>query len=328
MKDMNYEFISNQRQNTVDSKSYIKNKYMHGKKYLDFVLNPDKEEPRRMPSDYTFPTNIVSVDENFAIQIDTAGDFYGFFAPQNQLRCNNSYAGYQPYSTASTACASYAPWVFFSRATTTPVPLVDEFTSYMTEVSGLVVISNRLTKNQGRNAFPYSGQFNAARCIGAVCQTSYIGNLEATSGNMHIGAQVLPANGQSAGDLKPPTIAQLQNLLAYKKYLLSAPTRVIWFPVDASAQNFQNADPVSTPPGAQKANFSQLVFLYNGTKIPVGSTIDITIKMYYEVVPNLQFSSLFSLTQGVCCESKKDAWTEISELQRNGIHDLLISSNT
>jgi len=328
MKDINYEFISNQRQNTVDSKLYIKNKYMHQKKYLDFVLNPDKEEPRRMPSDYTFPTNIVSVDENFAIKIDTDGDFYGFFAPQNQLLCGRVYAGFQPYSNFSFGCAAFAPWVFFSRATTTPVATSINFSKFMSEFSPPVPISNRQNKNQGHNAFPYSGQFSSARCIGAVCQTTYIGNLEATSGDMHIGAQVLPANKDAAGNLIPPTIAQLQNLLVYKKYLLSAPTRVIWFPVDSSAQNFQNANPASTAFGFQAANFSQLVFLYLGTKIPVGSVIDIKIKMYYEVVPNLQFSSLFSLTQGICCESKKDAWAEISELQRNGIHDLLISSNT
>lgn len=325
---MNYEFISNQRQNTVDSKTRVKNKYMREKKYLDFVLNPDKEEPMRMPSDYTYPTNIVSVDENFAIEIDTAGDFYGFFAPQNQFLCDNVLAGAVPYSTTETKCANYAPWVFFSRTTTTHSHLVNSFSGFMSELSGLVYIPNRQAKNQGPNAFPYSGQFNAARCIGAVCQTTYVGNLEATSGDLHIGAQVLPANGKSAGYLSAPSIHQLQNLLVYKKYSLSAPTRVIWFPVDSSAQNFQNADPASSPSGTQLTNFSQLVFFYHGIKIPVGSAIDIKIKMYYEVVPNMQFSSLFSLTQGVCCESKKDAWTEISELQRNGIHDLLISSNT
>jgi len=328
MKDMNYEFISNQRQNTVDSKLYIKNKYMHQKKYLDFVLNPDKEEPRRMPSDYTFPTNIVSVDENFSIKINTAGDFYGFFAPQNQFLCDNLLGQAVPYSTVEIGCATYAPWVFFSRATATVAPTLNNFTGFMTEVVPFVSISDKQTKNQGRNAFPYSGQFSSARCIAAVCQTTYIGNLEDTSGNMHIGAQVVPAGVNAVGHLKPPTIAQLQNLLVYKKYLLSAPTRVIWFPVDSSAQNFQNANFASTPSNLQQANFSQLVFFYVGTQMPVGSTIDITIKMYYEVVPNLKFSSLFSLTQGVCCESKKDAWTEISELQRNGIQDLLISSNT
>lgn len=333
-----YEFVGNKRQSAGDMKSYIKKRHMREKKYLDFVLNPDTEEPMRMPSDFTYPTNIVSVKENGQLLIGSTGAFTGWFAPQNQLLCDSTSSNYIPYdgtdATEAAGCAIYAPWGFYSYTAgdfLTNTKLGQQFGTSGGSASATHAIfttpTNFQRKWQGPNKFPYSSQFDTARCIGAVCEISYIGALENTSGVINIAADIEPANTKGAGNINIPTVSELYNLLMYKKYRASETTRSLWFPVDPSAQNFQNANPLNNPGSSQQAQFSQLLFYFIGYGLPIGSTLDITIQMYYEVVPNLQFSNLFVGSQAVSKEDPKSAWDEILQFGKDNLGQILITGS-
>ena len=52
--------------------------------YLRFVLNPDIEQPVRMPSQISYPTALVQYNQNFTLTM-AQGDFGAQFAPQNTL---------------------------------------------------------------------------------------------------------------------------------------------------------------------------------------------------------------------------------------------------
>ena len=52
--------------------------------YLRFVLNPDREQPVRMPSQLSYPSALLQFNQNFTLTLPQ-GDFCAFFAPQNSL---------------------------------------------------------------------------------------------------------------------------------------------------------------------------------------------------------------------------------------------------
>lgn len=313
-----YEFVGNQRQGAGDIKTYAKKKIMREKKYLDFVLNPDTEEPVRMPSDYTFPTNIVSVCTDEYLNIGSLSSFAGFFAPQNQLACTTYYANLAPFFSDESAV--FPSYVFISKKSGGVG--YDGF-QYTDLVFANADVEDRF---QSANRFPYFAQFDTARCIGAVCEITYIGALENTSGVIHISANIVPAISYGIGRSKCPSVSQMNNMLIYKKYRVSQTTRSLWFPVDFSAQYFQNANPANNPSSVSALiNYSQLVFYFRGVSLPQGSKFNFKFKMYYEVVPNLKFSTLFASTQGVSDEEKKSAWSKILQIAKNELDDFLIT---
>lgn len=304
-----YEFVSNARQSAGTMDQYIAKKHNREKKYLDFVLNPDMEAPIRMPSDFTYPTNLLSYKQNVQVTIGGAGDFVGYYAPQNHLNA------YPP--TDNSTCS----YMFFSRASTAAVPNYYSL-SYTSLASGTA--ANYATQLVDPNqTFPYVSNFDSVRVIGGCCKIEYIGSLQNTSGMITIAADLVASNSKAVGTLPPPTNSQLYNLLLYKKYVASEQTKSTWFPVDPSVQEFVNVNQNQSDNNAP--DFSQLIFFFNGYGLPAGAQLDITIETYYEAVPNIANSNLFVASQGTSKERTKDAWNEILDVGKKNLGQILIS---
>lgn len=302
-----YEFVGNKRQSAGTMEQYIAKKHGREKKYLDFVLNPDIEAPLRMPSDFTYPTNILSYKQNFTLTLPV-GDFIGFYAPQNHLLA--------PSGASTNATVSY---MFLARNTT---GVNYQAASYLVQSTSNIgsFTNNAIDSNQ---RFPYTSNFDSARVIGGCCKIEYIGSLQDTSGMVTIGANLTPANALAIGNQTPPTNSQLFNLLLYKKYNGSDQTKSTWFPVDPSVQEFVSTSTTATQTDA--ADFSQLAFYFNGYGLPAGSQLDITIETYYEAVPNVANSNLFVSSQGTSNEKSAEAWNEILDVGKKNMGQILIT---
>ena len=304
-----YEFVASGRQNAGTMDQYVTRKHNREKKYLDFVLNPDSEAPIRMPSDFTYPTNLLSYKQNFQVTIGASGDFIGYFSPQNPL------LAFPP--TSNQTCS----YMFLSRASAVAVPSYQAIT-YASHSTALA--ANYATQIADPNqTFPYVSNFSSARVIGGVCKMEYIGSLQNTSGMITIAADLVASNSKPVGGLLPPTNSQLYNLLLYKKYAASEQTRSVWFPVDPSVQEFVNVNQTTVDTNA--AEFSQLIFYFNGYGLPAGSQLDVTIEIYYEGVPNVANSNLFVASQGTSKERKEDAWNEILDVGKKNLGQILIT---
>lgn len=304
-----YEFVATSKQNAGTMDQYVDRKHKREKKYLDFVLNPDSEAPIRMPSDFTYPTNLLSYKQNIQVTIGAAGDFIGYYSPQNHL------LAFPP--TSNTTCS----YMFLSRASAVAVPSY-QATSYSTQSTAPA--ANYTTQLvDSHQTFPYVSNFDSVRVIGGVCKIEYIGSLQNTSGMITIAADLVASNTKPVGTFLPPTNSQLYNLLLYKKYMASEQTRSVWFPVDPSVQEFVNVNQTNSDTNAP--DFSQLIFFFNGYGLPVGSQLDITIETYYEGVPNVANSNLFVASQGTSRERKEDAWNEILDVGKKNLGQILIS---
>ena len=304
-----YEFVSNKRQSAGSMEKYIADRHGREKKYLDFVINPDTEAPIRMPSDFTYPTNILSYKQNVQLTIGAAGDFVGYFAPQNPLLA---------FGVANNTTCSY---IFLSRLNTTTVPNY-QVLSYAA-LAGSAPLNFASIIIDPAQAFVYRSNFDSVRVIGACCKIEYIGSLQNTSGMITIAADLVAANSLSVGNQIAPTNTQLYNLLLYKKYMASEQTKSTWFPVDPSVQDFVNVSIANAQPDA--AEFSQLIFYFNGYGLPPGAQLDITIETYYEGVPNVASSNLFVASQSISKESKETAWNEILDVGKKNLGQILIS---
>jgi hypothetical protein len=302
-----YEFVGNKRQNAGTLDQYVDRKHKREKKYLDFVLNPDIEAPIRMPSDFTYPTNILSYKQNFTLTLPT-GDFVGFYAPQNHMLA--------PSGATTNSTVSY---MFLARNTTA---INYQAASYL--VQSTTNIAN-FTNNaiDASQRFPYTANFDSARVIGGCCKIEYIGSLQDTSGVITIGANLIPSNALAVGNQIPPTNSQLFNLLLFKKFQAADQTKSTWFPVDPSVQNFVSVSTTATQTDA--ADFSQLAFYFNGYGLPANTQLDITIETYYEAVPNVLFSNLFVSSQGTSNEKAAEAWNEILDVGKKNMGQILIT---
>lgn len=306
-----YEFVAQDRQNSGTMDEYLSKKHGREKKYLDFVLNPDIESPIRMPSDFTYPTNLLSWKQNVQLTIGAPGDFVGYFCPQNPILAPQ--ASYPP-----TISAAYASYIFCARNNTT---LNYQANIYSSLASSAPAVANvAVDPNQ---VFPYYTQFDSVRVIGGVCKFEYIGSLQNTSGMITVAADLVAQNSTAVGQQLPPTNSQLYNLLVYKKFNASEQTRSVWFPVDASCTNFLNVNPNRVQNTV--ADLSVLIFYFNGYGLPPGSMLDLTIEIYYEAVPNLQFTNLFVASQGTSKEKSSSAWSEILSFGKQNLGQVLIT---
>ena len=310
-----YEFVSNSRQTGGSLDQYVDKKHKREKKYLDFVLNPDIEMPIRMPSDFTYPTNLMSYKQNFQISIGAMGDFCGYYAPQNHFL-------FTPNNNSSTATQNKScSYMFFTRSVTG----TDYFsTSYNTQ--SLAATTGYSQKVVDPNpSFPYHLNFDSARVIGGMMKVQYIGSLQNTSGMISVAADLIAQNSFPTGDQLPPTNSQMYNLLVYKKFSASEQTQSVWFPVDPSVQNFINVDRAQNATTTSFPDVSQLVFYIYGYGLPASTMLDITIETYYEAVPNYQSSSLFVASQAVSKEDTKSAWNEIMNVGKQNLGQILIT---
>lgn len=285
--------------------------------YLRFVLNPDTEDPVRMPAKFVYPSTFVSFKNNFTLTVGSAGDFVGYFSPQNGL--NNSAA----FST---------DYLFLSRNTGSP--------AYNTQSYRYMANTAAYNPILGNSQFVYPTVFNSARVIGALCEIKYMGALQLESGSIIVSGMAWGSNCNPIGSgsvaintpgapgvNSPPTVSDQYNAKIIKKYSTGETIRMVWFPVDYSCTKFVS------PPSGNNTNVStvvsfgasQLAFYITGYGLPVGTQYDIRIQIYYEAVPNLANTSLFAASQS--CEQCdwKNQWSQLNTIAQNGLGRLLLS---
>lgn len=286
--------------------------------YLNFVLNPECCAPVRMPAKFNYPSAFVSFKTNFTLNVSTAGDFIGYFAPQNAL-INSS--------------ALFWDYLFLSRTSVSPVYSTQSY-RYMqaTPASYNPIVGN--------TQFPYYTTFNCARVIGAVCEIKYIGTLNNESGTIIVSGNLLASNSQPigygsavvntpgvAGVSSPPTVTQQYNENIVKKYNTGDAVRMVWFPVDYSCSKFFAA-PFATntlSSSAPSGSASQLVFYINGYNLPPGSAYDVRIQIFYEAIPNITKTSLFAGSQALTQVDWKESWDKLNTVARGDLGRFLLT---
>lgn len=276
--------------------------------YLKFVLNPDKEQPVRMPSQLSYPTAVVQYNQNFTLTMPQ-GDFAAFFAPQNSL-----------LNVSGSLARDYR---FVTRITPAAVPIGSAAWSFMQTLPGVYDMTS--PGYAGNSFFPYLSTFDSARVIAAVIELTYMGTLVNASGTYIASATILPVNSLQYPSIdNPPTVSQQFNMKIVKKYGGADTVRLTWFPVDNTCMKF-----ISTPGSSQTessgnyANFSQLIFFLQGYGFQNGATVDVKIRYYYEAIPNLANTPLFA-EQKVQCDNWKEQWNELNGIAREGMGQILI----
>lgn len=277
--------------------------------YLKFVLNPDGEQPVRMPSQISYPSALVQYNQNFTLTLPV-GDFTAFVAPQNSLM-----------NTSGAVSRDYR----FCTRITTGLPYAG--TSWQAFISNSPVFDTSTPGYAGNSFFPYLSTFDSARVIGAVVELTYMGTLTNCSGSIIASASIRPSNSTpyafSANDVAP-SVSQQFNQKIVKKFSASETVRMVWFPVDISCSKLI-ATPGSTYANLTtvQANFSQLVFLIQGYGFQNNSTIDVKIRFYYEAIPNMSNTQLFA-EQRVSCDNWKEQWNELNRISQTDMGKILI----
>lgn len=284
--------------------------------YLRFLLNPDIEQPVRMPSGYSFPTAIVSAKTNVTMTIGSQGDFCGYFAPQNIFL----------HADQGNACSDY---VLVSRNVTT------QFSTQSWRY--LMTNATNFPRSTGIMVFPYVNDFSSVRVIGAVMEIVYMGALQNTSGSYIVSANIIGVNSRAQGygfptvDTpgvpgvnSPPTINQQFNERICKKYMGGDLIRMVWFPVDYSCAQFRQSNVYTTNVGGL-GSFSQLVFYINGYGFPANAQFDVRVQTFYEAVPSRSSGGKFVGMQAGYCDDWKEQWNELNKIARGDLGRLLLS---
>ena len=286
-----------------------------GKRYLDFVLNPDCHSPVRMPAKFTFPTNLVSYKNNFTLTVGPMGDFCGYFSPQSTMALKSS-VGFYDYA-------------FYTQSIVSAGAYSNQNYLYMS------LPGSPYSDYQGNSLFPYNTLFRSFRVIGAVCEISDMSPMVNKSGSYIVSARMYGQNSPPAGGgvgiantpgttgfVTHPTIVQQFNENIFKKYDADDTIRMVWFPVDSSCGQFQVTSVVPTP---DVMNVSHLQFFISGYGLLPSASLDVRIQIFYEAIPNVANSALFAGSQEI---ERRDWWTEWEQLHtvaRDGLGQVLLT---
>lgn len=80
-----------------------------------------------------------------------------------------------------------------------------------------------------------------------------------------------------------------------KRFNVLEPIRMVWYPVDESCKDFLSLSLTTPNPSSTiPMNNTELAFFINGYGLQAGSTIDVSIITYYEMVASPQYQDLFA----------------------------------
>lgn len=264
----------------------------HGAKenWLEFCMFPDLVDPVRMPSLFPVPTHIVKRQQVQTI-IPTTGNLYAIWKP---FTIDNG--------TEATVQDGYRSMFAF-----TPT----ESTSNDDDNAGTNVQSNH-TRYYTPPLSNVAGLVHGgARMIGAFLEIEYIGTADQHAGIIEVGLHMHSAN--SGVDLvRAHTYSQSEIIQApfYRKFKPADGCRVVWFPVDEEAFNFQDfdtrasgigeADP-ATGPDDPVSRLKQITlrtpvhpeWCINFSGLSLNQSLRVHLCSYYEVVPEESYRDIY-----------------------------------
>lgn len=232
--------------------------------YYKLLMDPFAAPLCRVPSGLVAPSTLLRDRETFQITIGAAGDFVGFFAPENMLKRSSMPRDYV-FLAQNASSSTYYQTANFN----------DHF--------GLAAgnYASRVSQTPGGQYYTY---FSQARLVAAGIRFRYIGRADAHSGIICAGLisnaspmEIVPLNsGLIAESLYPIRATPGEQLVCN------------WFPFDANSTVFS-----PFPPGTyMDKTESQQVFVFNGFGLPSGTVLDVEVVRCYEYIPTPAYHEL------------------------------------
>lgn len=279
--------------------------------YLDFLLDPSRFTPLRMPVKQGFPTVITSFKTIVTVPVRAAGVLVGYFAPQNPL------CGFIDSSAYRTDLLVIGQ---------------DQVPAANSSWAGQYIGNS--SYYSANNSFPHLQYFKSGRVIAGQLRINYTGKQDVTAGSILVSGYVIGQGSRYIGSLTamagnaggvtygPPSIQQMANCDIFRRFGMDEQVTIKWFPVDDTCRNFQPFDaPLDNVPNIP---MSQMAFVFNINGATPGSNFEFSYESYYEVVPNIQSSPMFSASQGYSQENWQSVWTTIGNMARDPVRQTQI----
>lgn len=237
--------------------------------YYKQLMNPFHAPLCRYPSVVPVPSSLLRDRETFQITIGNAGDFVGFFAPENMFRRTTAAANFDFAFIAQSAASG----TFYAT-----LPYWDHLLS----ATG----GNYASRVQQTQGGQYSTYFNSVRLVSAAIKFRYIGRAELLAGIITAG--LIHINNP------PAQTPYLSSAIAETMFPIRCPLDkdlvCNWLPFDSNSSNFSHIPTNSSFSG----DISQQVFVFHGFGLPAGTVLDCEVVRNYEYIPKPAFHELLT----------------------------------
>jgi hypothetical protein len=234
--------------------------------YYELVLNPFSGALCRFPSPFPVPSTLLRDREVFQITTGAAGDFIGYFSPENMIKRSTTHRDYA-FFAQNTASGSYYQSLTYNGH------LGAAAGNYATQLS------------QTANGQYGTTYFGSVRLVAAGLRIKYIGRAELLSGL--ITAAVIQS-GDPMG-LTPLLSGGIAESLYPVRVTPDEGLVLNWFPFDAGQANF-----IPYGSGNYNGDHAQQVFCIHGFGLPTGTVLDIEVVRVYEYIPKPGFHELLT----------------------------------
>lgn len=234
--------------------------------YYKCLADPFTASLVRVPGPFTAPSGLLRDRETFQITTSAAGDFVGYFAPENMFKRSGTQRDYVFLAQAAASTTYYQSLTF---------------NNHMGAAIGNY--ATRLSQNPGGQYHPY---FSQVRLVSAGIRFKYIGRADAHAGLIAAGL----ISDVSPMDLTPLLTSSISETMFA---IRAAPAEQLvcnWYPFDALSQSFLPYPASSGITGTE----TQQVFVFHGFGLPAGTVLDVEIVRNYEYIPQAQYHELLT----------------------------------